>query len=68
LVAKRYATLPSQVLKMGNSIDVKCALMSLQHENYLNKKVSDNGKGIKETDHSIDELQAMMDNVRAGNG
>ena len=53
---------------MGNSIDVKCALMSLQHENYLNKKVSDDGKGIKETDHSIDELQAMMDNVRASNG
>tara|TARA_R110000803_G_scaffold190399_1_gene252966 strand:- start:2499 stop:2657 length:159 start_codon:yes stop_codon:yes gene_type:complete len=52
---------------MGNSIDVKCALMSLQHENYLNEKVSDD-KGIKVTEHSTDELQAMIDNVRINSG
>jgi hypothetical protein len=67
LVAKRYATLPSQVLKMGNSIDVKCALLSLEHENYLNKKANEDN-GIKDTNHSTEELQAMMNNVRVQDG
>ena len=52
---------------MGNSIDVRCALISLEHENYLNKKANDDN-GIKDTNHSTDELQAMMNNVRATSG
>ncbi len=64
MVAKRYATLPSQVLELGNSIDVKCAILSLQYENYLNKKVNDNSEGHTQTEHTTDELQAMMDAVK----
>ena len=65
MVAKRYSTLPSQVLKQGNTIDVKCALLSMQYESYLRKKVDDESKGKKHTDHSTEELQAMIDRVRA---
>ena len=61
MVAKRYGTLPSQALKLGNTIDVKCALFALEYENYLNKKVKD---GHTPTKHSQEELQAMMDAVR----
>jgi len=52
---------------MGNSIDVKCALLSLEHENYLNKKANEDN-GIKDTNHSTEELQAMMNNVRVQDG
>lgn len=62
MVAKRYSTLPSQALKQGNTIDVKCALLSMQYENYLNKKASDESNGKK--DHSPEELQAMIDRVK----
>jgi len=40
-------------------------MMSLQYENYLRKKVDDESKGKKHTDHSTEELQAMIDRVRA---
>jgi hypothetical protein len=61
MVAKRYGTLPSQVLKLGNSIDVNCALISLGYENYLNKKASgkDTGENLSQED-----MLAMMHQVR----
>ena len=59
-MAKRYGILPSQALKLGNSIDVKCAINALYYENYLNTKA--NGKVTPQ--HSASDLQAMMDAVR----
>ena len=63
MVAKRYGTLPSQVLKLGNSIDVRCAILALEHENYLNKKVANNGKDPA-PQLSQEEMLAMMEQVR----
>jgi hypothetical protein len=65
MVAKRYATLPSQVLKMGNTIDIRCALMSLQYENYLNNKVS--GKSAPVPELTQEQMLDMMNKVRGKN-
>jgi hypothetical protein len=64
MVAKRYGALPSQVLKMGNSIDVRCAMTALQYENYLNKKASGDND-VPEM--SQEDMLAMMDAVRNKN-
>ena len=61
-VAKRYGTLPSQVLKLGNSIDVKCALTSLGYENYLNKKARGDNSPSKQL--TQEDMLAMMRKVR----
>jgi hypothetical protein len=69
-VAKRYGKLPSEVLKFGDTADVKCAELAVQYENYLHKKAEDESKGIKHTEHSQEELLNMINRVRTkeGNG
>jgi len=63
LVAKRYGALPSQVLKLGNSIDVRCAILAMEFENYQYKKHSN--KGNSSHNFSTEQLQNMMQSVRA---
>ena len=68
-VAKRYHTLPSQVLKSGDSFDVLCATLGVQYENYLNKKARDEADGKKNVSHSYsqDQLLDMVNRVREKN-
>jgi len=65
MVCKRYGILPSQALKLGNTIDIRCAIVAIEYENYLNSKARD-GKAPAKT-LSQDEMLAMMQQVRGQN-
>lgn len=61
--------LPSQVLKVGNSIDIMCASLAAQFQNYQReqddqKMNGQSGKIRGGADYSTDELQAMLNKVR----
>ena len=61
--------LPSQVLKVGNSIDIMCASLAAQNQSYQreqdeNKLNRESGKIRGGTDYSTEELQAMLNKVR----
>jgi hypothetical protein len=58
-VAKRYGTLPSTVLKEGDSLDLKVANLAVQYETYLSKKAQ--GSGAELTEH---DMQGMLDRVK----
>lgn len=64
-VAKRYGTLPSMVLKEGDSLDLKIANLAVQYENYLTKKASDKAQGKVGSDLTQEEMQGMLDRVKA---
>jgi hypothetical protein len=61
-VAKRYSTLPSKVIESGDIIDIRCAEIALEYEEYVRKN---RGKG-KTINHrySPDELAKQMEAVR----
>jgi len=61
-VCKRYGILPSQALKLGNTIDIRCAIVAIEYENYLNSKARDGN--TPSSNLSQEELVAMMNNVR----
>ena len=61
-MCKRYAILPSQALKLGNTIDIRCAIVAIEYENYLNSKASEGT--AKTNDPSQEEMLAMMKQVR----
>jgi hypothetical protein len=63
-VARRYGLLPSQMMRLGDSLDMKCANLSLAYEDYLNKKKEGNHKD--KTDHglSTQDLQQMVNSVK----
>jgi hypothetical protein len=65
-VSKRYGMLPSQVLKSGSSMDVVCAQLGVQYENYLNQRAMDRANGKNTVDHnlSVEQMQAMLNSVR----
>ena len=63
-VAKRYGVLPSHVMKFGDSIDVRCANLSVMYESYLNKK---NKEGFQDkSDHGLsqEQLVEMMERAK----
>ena len=64
MVAKRYATLPSQVLSQGNSIDIKCAQLAMQYENYIHENASKRAGNKVDKSYSTEDLQAMLNTVR----
>jgi|TARA_R100001198_G_C5212239_1_gene197194 hypothetical protein len=67
LVAKRYGMLPSQTLSLGNSIDVKCALLALDYENYQHKKHQGGWKDHSDHGYNQDQLQAMVERAKNEN-
>lgn len=67
-VAQRYGCLPSQVLKSGDSIDIKIAAFAVQHESYLAKKEKNKAEGKITPELSVDEMKAMIQRVRTRNG
>lgn len=67
-VAKRYGCLPSQVLRSGDSIDIKIAAFAVAYENYLVKKEKNKAEGKVTPELSVDEMQAMIQRVRKKNG
>lgn len=60
--------MPSEVMKLGDSLDMKCANLALEYENYLNKK--NDGKQAVNSNHgyTTEQLQTMVNNVRGKNG
>lgn len=67
-VAKRYGCLPSQVLKSGDSIDIKIAALAVAYENYLVKKEKNKADGKITPDLSVDEMTQMLNSVRKKDG
>jgi hypothetical protein len=67
-VAKRYGCLPSQVLRSGDSIDIKIAAFAVAYENYLVKKEKNKADGKITPDLSVDEMKKMIDRVKNKNG
>ena len=54
--------MPSEVLKFGEDIDLRCAELAVEYETYLNNK---NDPGNKENHNlSQDEMKAMIESVR----
>ena len=61
-MCKRYGILPSQALKLGTTVDIRCAIVAIEYENYLNSKGRDGN--TPSSNLSQEELEAMMNNVR----
>lgn len=67
-LAKRYGKLPSEVMKFGDSLDMRCAVVSTGYESYLNKKEQNNESDNPTHGYSKQQLQEMINKVRARNG
>lgn len=67
LVAKRYGILPSQLLKVGDSLDVHAASVAIGYENYLHKKAQSGTKDKTDHGFSQDELAAMVQRTKGQN-
>lgn len=67
-MSKRYGQLPSQTLALGNSIDVNCAIIAMQYEQFLHTKHAkgDKGKAIS-SQYSQEELKGMLTRVKERN-
>jgi hypothetical protein len=65
-VARRYSVMPSGVMKLGDSLDMRCANLGLAYEIYLNKKGKEGTKLDNVVDHgySTEQLQQMVSNVK----
>jgi hypothetical protein len=61
-VAKRYGTLPSKVIESGDIIDIKCAEIALEYEEYI-KKNTGKGKTINHK-YSPEQLANQMAEIR----
>lgn len=61
-IAKRYGKLPSEVLKSGTTLDMRVADIAVGYERFVTEATQN---GEKLTNHSTDELQAMVDRVKA---
>jgi hypothetical protein len=65
MLAKRYGTLPSKVLESGDIIDLKCAEIAIEYEEYA-KKNQGKGRTINHK-YSPEELAKQMEAVRKMN-
>lgn len=63
-VARRYGVLPSQLMRLGDSLDMKCANLSLAYESYLNKKREGGTKDKLDHGYSTQDLSAMLKAVK----
>ena len=63
-VAKRYGYLPSQVMKLGDSIDMRVANLSVAYEAYLNKKQEGGWKDSSDHGLSQEQLTEMLERAK----
>lgn len=61
-VAKRYGMLPSQVMKLGDSIDVRVATLGVGYESHQRNK---SNRPVDNKGYTTEQLQKMMKNVRS---
>lgn len=54
-------------MRLGDSLDMKCANLSLAYETYLNKKRENGTKDKLDHGYSTDDLRAMVQNVKERN-
>ena len=68
-VARRYGVMPSGVMRLGDSLDMRCANLALSYEIYLNNKGKAGTKLDNAVDHgySTEQLQQMVSNVKGKN-
>lgn len=52
--------LPSQVMKLGDSIDVRCANIAIGYEQYLHRKAQGNIKDKSDHGLSQEQLKEMI--------
>lgn len=62
MLAKRYAKLPSEVLREGSTIDMYCLEIAVGYETYLRKQ-NEKGHAVGHN-MSNDDLQSMLNSVR----
>jgi|TARA_R110000796_G_scaffold2458_2_gene9692 hypothetical protein len=62
VLAKRYAKLPSEILREGSTIDMYCLEVAIGYETYLRKQ-NESGQTIGHN-QTEDELQEMLNSVR----
>jgi hypothetical protein len=62
MLGKRYGTLPSKILESGDIIDLKCAEIAIEYEEYARKNQG-RGKTINHK-YSPEELARQMEAVR----
>jgi hypothetical protein len=60
-VAKRYGKTPTEMLESGSTLDIQVATIAVSYEAHVQKASK---AGHTATNHSQDELQAMMDAVK----
>lgn len=61
-VAKRYGKLPSEVLIVGDDLDLRCAELAVEYETYLNNK----NDPTKPPGHNLsqEQMKAMIESVK----
>ena len=62
-VARRYGTIPSIVLDKGSSVDILCANLGIQYENYLAETAKNGGKPANHG-YSDEELINMINKAK----
>lgn len=62
-VAKRYSTLPSKVVESGDILDIRCAEIAIEYEEYVRKN---KGKTISHR-YSPEDLAKQLASVREMN-
>ena len=61
-VAQRYGVLPSELLRRGDTLDLKCVELALAYEKHLNKK-SQSGT-VQDHGYTQDQLKNMIERVK----
>lgn len=61
-VAKRYGMLPSQVMKLGDSVDVRVATLGVGYEAHQRDK---SNRPVDNKGYTTEQLQQMMTTVRS---
>lgn len=62
VLAKRYAKLPSEILREGSTIDIYCLEVAVGYETYLRKQ-NESGHTVGHN-VSTEEMQQMLNSVR----
>jgi hypothetical protein len=60
MLGQRYSTLPSKILESGDTIDLKCAEIAIEYEQYVKKH---QGQTLSHR-YSPEELAKQMEAVR----
>ena len=55
-------------MRLGDSLDMKCANLSLAYEAYLNKKQEGGHKDKSDHGYSTQDLQSMLNTVKEREG